>query len=101
MDDKKECKIAACCKSNCCGIIGMILVVLATILTLITLNGAGILGMFVAGLVFCCHKHMSSKGCCPGCRCGCCSSEDTMVCSLGDKDKPAVEKRQRLKNKTS
>ena len=93
MDDKKECKIAACCKSNCYGIMGMILVVLATILTLVTLNGAGILGMFLAGLVFCCHKHMSSKSCCLGCRCGCCSSEEEMVCTVSNKNTLAAEEK--------
>jgi hypothetical protein len=63
MDKLKECKVTACCSSHACEIIGAILIGVATLLTLFTLNGAGIFGMFLVGLVFCCHKHMSCKSC--------------------------------------
>ena len=96
MEDNKNCKIAACCKANWCGIVGFVLVILAVILTLVTFSGFGIFGMFLAGLVFCCHKHMSSKTCGNGCACGCkcCgSSDDVMVCNATEKDKVVVEKK--------
>ncbi len=84
MDDKKDCKIAACCKANWCGFLGIILVLLAVVLTLITCEGLGIFGMFLVGMVFCCHKQMSSKLCRSGCACGCkcCDSSDDVVCDV-------------------
>lgn len=94
MDDKKDCKIAACCKSHWCGVVGLVLVILAVVLTLVTFSGFGIFGMFLAGIVFCCHKHMSSKMCGSGCGCGCkcCGSSDNMVCGTTEKE-TVVEKK--------
>lgn len=87
MDDKEKCKITACCKSHGCKILGLILVVLAVILTVITFSGLGILGMFLVGMVFCCHKHLSSRvgGCGCGCGCSCCPSSDDASCGVSDK----------------
>lgn len=44
---------------GCCGaeIAGIILLVIATILTIVTLNGWGIFAMFLVGGALCCHKH--------------------------------------------
>ena len=69
MNSMKDCKITGDCKMHWCGIFGAIFIVLATILTLFTLSGLGILGMFLVGLMFCCHKKMSSHGCCSCCKC--------------------------------
>lgn len=95
MDDKMDCKVSACCKANWCGILGIILVLLAVILTLITFSGFGIFGMFLVGMMFCCHKHMTSKfgnRCACGCGCKCCDSSDSEaeVCDVVDK-KPSVK----------
>lgn len=85
MEDAKKCKITECCKTHWYKILGVILLVLAVILTVITFSGLGILGMFLAGLMLCCHKHLSSKmgwGCCDGgcgCDCSCCSAADVVV----------------------
>lgn len=83
MDDVKNCKISACCKGNMCGIVGMILIVIATILTLYTLSGLGIFAMFLVGVMMGCHKHLASRGC--GCGCKCCKPEDNIACGSVDK----------------
>ena len=69
----KDCKVESY-KTYGCKIFGIILLVIAAILTLITLNGLGILGMFIAGLILCCHKHM---GCTTSHCCCCCNKEST------------------------
>ena len=79
MDQKKECKVEAGCRMHFCEIVGIILLVIATILTLYTMNGMGIFGLFIVGLVFCCHKHMS----CNKCPCACCNSGSE--CDMTDK----------------
>ena len=81
MDDLKNCKITDC-KTHWCALFGIILVVLATVLTFMTLSGLGILGMFFAGLMMCCHKRMSLNCC----GCSCCSSTDGMACDMSEKD---------------
>ena len=87
MDDKNKCKITECCQKHWYRMLGIILVVLAAILTVITFSGLGILGMFLAGLMLCCHKHLSSGmgwgGC--GCGCSCCSSSNDMKCNVTEK----------------
>ena len=83
MDDLKNCKMTAC-KTHWCSLFGIILMVLATILTFMKLSGLGIFGMFLAGLMLCCHKHMSSKRC--DCGCGCCGTSEKMMCNTNEKE---------------
>ncbi len=68
MEDSR-CKISENYKTHGCKIIGFILIALATILTLITLSSLGILGMFIVGAIFCCHKycHKYMGNCCHCC----------------------------------
>tara|TARA_R110002126_G_scaffold239409_1_gene382603 strand:- start:29319 stop:29624 length:306 start_codon:yes stop_codon:yes gene_type:complete len=47
----------------CTGVVGAVFIVAATILTLLTMNGLGILGMFFVGIMLCRHKMMK----CPCC----------------------------------
>lgn len=68
-----KCKIRECCSSHRCEIVGIIFLALATVLTLITLNGMGIFGLFIVGVLMCCHKHMG----CRKCNCECCASDDS------------------------
>ncbi len=97
MDDKGKCKISECCKNHGCKIFGIILVVIATILTIITFNGLGILGMFIVGLMLCGHKHLSSKmGCGCDCGCSCCAPEcctEEGLCNTHLKHDVVVEKK--------
>lgn len=84
MEDKmeKNKKGDACCTSHRCEILGIIFLALATILTLLTFSGVGILGMFVVGTIFCCHKHWGRR-----CQCGChCCNTDTS-CSVPNEPK--------------
>lgn len=86
MENKEQCKIKSCCSTHGCSIAGIILLVLATILTLITLNGAGILGLFIAGVVLCLHKNI----CCKMCHCGCMNNKSA-CCDVSEVTPPVVE----------
>ena len=100
MKDEKNCKISECCKTHWYRILGIILLILAVVLTVLTFNGLGILGMFLAGLMLCCHKHLSSKM--GGCACGCaCCSMDEKKCTTASKEKPVVEKKIASKKSSS
>lgn len=91
MEDKmeKNKKGDACCTSHRCEILGIVFLAIATILTLLTFSGVGILGMFLVGTVFCSHKHWSQR-----CRCGCdCCSTDTSSCSMPSPKKETTPKR--------
>ncbi|WP_133128169.1 hypothetical protein [Legionella nagasakiensis] len=44
-------------------ILGLILLLIATILTILTANGIGIAAMFLVGLVLCAHKCLCHKSC--------------------------------------
>ena len=70
-------------KKNCkpvsfSAIVGGIFLVVATILTILTYSGVGVLGMFLVGFGFCACKHMGCKSCCSNCcKCDCCSTDMT------------------------
>ncbi len=61
MKDSKYCKVTSCCWDHRHELVGLILLIIASFLTIVTCNGLGIIGMFLVGLVLCCHKHF----CCP------------------------------------
>ncbi|AHE67528.1 hypothetical protein [Legionella oakridgensis] len=44
-------------------LLGLILLLIATILTILTANGIGIAAMFLVGLVLCAHKCLCHKTC--------------------------------------
>lgn len=93
MEDKmeKNKKADACCTSHRCEILGIIFLAIATILTLLTFSGVGILGMFIVGLVFCTHKHLSYRRC--HCGCSCCSADSNCDVPVVEvKKEPAVRK---------
>lgn len=83
MDNVKNCDTNSGCKMHGCTIIGAIFIILGTILTIFTLSGFGILGMFLVGLVFCCHKKISSKTCCACCKC--CNTSEAGDCHTVNK----------------
>jgi len=85
MDDKKSCTES--CNTSHCKIIGGAFLVVATILTLITLNGLAVFGMFLSGLFFCGCKHMMSKRCCCTDKSLCCDVKSSSECSETKKDK--------------
>jgi len=77
--------------SDCClntySIIGVAYVLVATVLTLITQSGFGILGMFLVGVILW-HK---SHGCCSCCDCYE-TKEGSCDASAHDIEKPKSEK---------
>ncbi|MDF1756910.1 MAG: hypothetical protein P1U74_01235 [Legionellaceae bacterium] len=77
-----ECKVRSCLSTHRREIVGAIFLILATLLTLLTLSGVGILGMFIVGLVLCSHKHL------------CCRNSDSSeeVKKPAPKKAPAVKK---------
>lgn len=88
MDSLKKCKMMDCCRMHRCGMVGMVLIVIASILTIITSSGLGIFGMFIAGLGMCCHKSLL-------CRCKCCGEEcgDDSKCDVVVKEPKKATKK--------
>ena len=95
MKDAKGCRMTACCWSHRHGVVGLILLVIATLLTIATHNGIAIAAMFVAGIGLCCHKHWM-------CHCGhhhhhehddCCISDESCEIKSSDEKKQAPAKK--------
>lgn len=84
MEKDAKCKPSSCYKSHCGEIFGAILLAIGVILTLITFSDWGILGMFLVGGMFCCHKHWRNKSHCDNSDCGC----DCPCCSGVEKKRP-------------
>jgi hypothetical protein len=61
-DDTEKCG-TTCWTHHRAKIAGAIFIIVATLLTLLTLNGFGILGMFIVGLMLC------RRDCCSYCGC--------------------------------
>jgi hypothetical protein len=59
MKDTKFCKTTACCWAYRHELLGLILLVIATFLTIVTANSFGIAAMFLVALVLCCYRHLS------------------------------------------
>ncbi|KTD21574.1 hypothetical protein [Legionella londiniensis] len=66
---------AACAWAYRFEILGLVLLFIATILTLITFNGIGIAAMFIVGAALCCHKCFS-KGVCGICHPECVEEDE-------------------------
>ena len=75
MNKGEECKTSGCKHGATIG--GVILLIIATILTLITLNGIAIFGMFVVGVMLLCHKRIRCGS--SACPC-CCNDKCETVC---------------------
>ncbi len=58
MKNSKSCSTTACCWAYRHQLLGLVFLVLAAFLTVITCNGLGILAMFFTGIVLLCHKHL-------------------------------------------
>jgi hypothetical protein len=71
----EDCKSSGCKQGST--ICGIVLLVIATILTLITLNGIAILGMFIVGVMLLCHKNWRCASSCPCCDEGTCDTKKT------------------------
>lgn len=89
MKGMKKCDTKGCF-SHRSQILGAVFLVIATILTLLTLNGFGILGMFLVGILLCRH-HMMGCQCCGCCPC-CCNSEADECMPCDDAETAAKKK---------
>lgn len=70
-------------------IVGAVFILLATVLTLLTLNGLGILGMFAVGCMMC-HCKTSC------CACPCCTTQsckDASECHTECSEEPTKNKK--------
>ncbi len=75
MKNAKKCEMTSECWSSFTKVLGVAFIIVATILTLVTMNGLGILGMFIVGAVLCRRKcpcygphhghHAHHDMCCP------------------------------------
>lgn len=74
----------------CTGVIGAVFIVIATILTLLTMNGFGILGMFFVGIMLC--RHNVAK-----CPCCCTHAHDCMVGEGEVESKPKTKPKAKAK----
>ena len=80
----EECKSSSCKHGSTIG--GIVLLVIATILTLITLNGIAIFGMFLVGIMLLCHKKWRCGSECPCCTEGSCDTTKGKKCSTKTKE---------------
>jgi len=56
MKDKKNGSVVSCCWGYRHELLGLVLLVLATLLTIVTGNSLGIFAMFLVGAVLFCHR---------------------------------------------
>lgn len=64
MKNLNYCGTSSYCANHGFEIFGIILIVIATILTVITGNGLGIVALFLVGCVLCRHKCLMKHECC-------------------------------------
>lgn len=98
-DDKEMKKCNILCWPHRSKVVGAVFILLAAVLTLLTLNGFGILGMFIVGYMLC---KKSTCGCGCGCGCGCsCHKEcsDHQSCCDVDPIKTTTKKTMDKKTK--
>jgi len=73
---KKCCGFWDMLKHRKSAILGGVLVVLATILTIFNPDGVAVLGLFIAGLCLLKNCYWKSNGCYSSSHCCCCNKED-------------------------
>ena len=59
MKDSKYCQMTACCWGYRHELLGLILLIIASFLTILTCNSIGIAAMLLVGGLLCCYKHLS------------------------------------------
>ncbi|MDF1645455.1 MAG: hypothetical protein P1U61_00520 [Legionellaceae bacterium] len=86
MKNGKKCGMTSECWSGFMGLLGAGFIIVATILTLITMNGLGILGMFIVGAMLC-----KRKGLCCGCETHHGHHHHDGMCCVEDKPTPKAK----------
>lgn len=87
MNKKVGCKMRECLLNHRREIVGGIILLLAILLTILTLSGLGIFGMFLTGLFMCCHRHMGCC-CCKKSAVECCETEEVCEATSTVKSSP-------------
>ena len=87
MKDGNKCSVTGFCWPNRSKLVGGVFLIIAAVLTLFTLNGFGILGMFIVGAVLC----RRAAACC--CSCHCHSSCDVGSCEPDGVSVKAAQKK--------
>ena len=67
MKKMKWCDVLSCCGGKGVELLGLVLVLIAAFLTIISLDSFGIVAMFLVGVILLAHKH-------------CCRHKDESVC---------------------
>ena len=98
MKNNKYCKVTGGCWGHRHEILGLVLLILATILTIFTANSIGIAAMYLVGLVLCCYKCLAQHCCYSKEHCH--DSDDGMECASMDKDVKHQVKKVAHKTKT-
>ncbi len=86
MKGAKKCNLDMGCWSGFVGILGVAFILVATVLTIYTMNGVGILGMFIVGVMLCRRKMVI---------CPCCDAHKEFcddLCETESKPKPKAKK---------
>ncbi|KTC65181.1 Uncharacterised protein (plasmid) [Legionella adelaidensis] len=65
MNEEKYCETKAYCWAFRYELVGIILLIIATFLTIITLSSLAIAAMFFVGMILCGHKYFSCNVCHP------------------------------------
>ena len=58
MKDSKYCTTTACCWAYRHELVGLVLLAIATFLTIVTMNSLGIAAMFIVAAVLCSYRHL-------------------------------------------
>lgn len=69
LKDWRNCNYRACIWDHRYQLLGLVLMIIATIITILTLDSFGIAIMFIVGLILLIHKQVRKCCCC----CPCCS----------------------------
>lgn len=97
MDSIKDCKISECVRTHRCKVVGLILLIIATILTIFTLSGLGIFAMFLVGGVFCMGHGLCRSNCCSCCSCCHCEPKTESCSPMMKENATTAQKKSRVK----
>lgn len=64
MSENKKCTKIHCIMQYRYELLGIILIVLATLLTIVTMDSLGIIAMYIIGAILCCHQYCLKHSIC-------------------------------------
>ena len=84
MKTKKNCSMTSCGWGYRHELFGLILLIIASVLTVFTAKALGIVAMFAVGLILYCHKFLGGH-CCPCCHSDAHTHGADETCNMGSK----------------